>query len=77
VTLRHLMRIVAARIRLQGFIVSDYQGRIAEFHEGMGALVSEGNVRSTETVKEGLEATPEAFLALFSGGNVGKMLVSL
>jgi NADPH-dependent curcumin reductase CurA len=77
VSLRYLMRIVAARIRLQGFIVSDFQSRIAEFHVGMGALVSAGKVRSMETVRDGLAATPDAFLALFSGGNVGKMLVRL
>lgn len=77
VQLRYVMRIVAARIRLQGFIVSDFQSRISEFHEGMGALMQAGKVRSRETVKDGLEATPDAFLALFTGGNVGKMLVRL
>ena len=77
VQLRYLMRIVAARIRLRGFIVSDFQDRIAEFQADMGALVASGQVRSEETIHDGLEATPAAFLGLFSGGNSGKMLVRL
>jgi NADPH-dependent curcumin reductase CurA len=43
----------------------------------MGALVQAGKIRSEETVHDGLQATPEAFMALFSGGNSGKMLVRL
>ena len=77
VQLRYLMRIVAARIRLRGFIVSDFQDRIAEFQADMGALVADGQVRSEETIHDGLEQTPAAFLGLFSGGNSGKMLVRL
>ncbi|HEX8447786.1 MAG TPA: NADP-dependent oxidoreductase [Sphingomonas sp.] len=73
--LRYLMRIISARIQLRGFIVSDFQSRVGEFYSEMGALVAAGKIRSEETIKEGLETTPEAFLGLFSGGNVGKMLV--
>ncbi|WP_076073149.1 NADP-dependent oxidoreductase [Sphingomonas montana] len=75
VQLRYLMRIVAARIRLRGFIVSDFQAEADTFLREMGALVQAGKIRSEETVHDGLEATPEAFMALFSGGNSGKMLV--
>jgi len=77
VQLRYLMRIVAARIRLRGFIVSDFQDRIGAFQSDMAALVAAGKVQSEETVHDGLEATPDAFLGLFSGGNRGKMLVKL
>ena len=77
VALRYLMRVVAARIRLQGFIVTDFADRTAEFREGMVALVRSGAVTGRETVHVGLEAAPDAFLALFSGGNMGKMLVRL
>jgi NADPH-dependent curcumin reductase CurA len=75
--LRYLLRIIAARIRMQGFIVNDYLDRVTEFRDAMRGWMKDGLVRSDETVREGLEATPEAFLALFSGGNVGKMLVRL
>jgi NADPH-dependent curcumin reductase CurA len=72
---RFVTRIIGARIRLQGFIVSDYLPRIGEFHAAMGPLIASGAIKSHETVVEGLENMPEAFLGLFSGANTGKMLV--
>jgi NADPH-dependent curcumin reductase CurA len=77
VELRNLFRVIAARIRIQGFIVSDFRKRFDEFRQDMGQWVVEGRITSRETVMEGLESVPEAFLALFSGGNTGKMLVRL
>ncbi|WP_242416121.1 NADP-dependent oxidoreductase [Sphingomonas panni] len=76
-SLRYLMRVIAARIRIQGFIVSDYLGKIAEFQQGMGEIVASGNFQREETIVEGLENTLDAFLGLFSGQNRGKMLVKL
>ena len=76
-SLRFIMRIIAARIRLQGFLVFDYQSRMGEFHRDMAGWLKSGAVKSRETVVEGLERTPEAFLGLFEGANVGKMLVKL
>jgi len=75
--LRNMMRIVRARIRMQGFIIFDYNHRIGEFHAEMGQWMRDGLIRSDETVYEGLAETPRAFLDLFSGGNAGKMLVRL
>ena len=75
--LRFIMRIIAMRIRLKGFIVFDYQPRMQEFLAEMVPWVKSGKVKSEETVVEGLETTPEAFLGLFSGQNRGKMLVKL
>jgi NADPH-dependent curcumin reductase CurA len=76
-SLRYVMRIIAARIRLQGFLVFDYQARMDEFHREMAGWLKSGAVKSRETVVEGLERTPDAFLGLFRGANVGKMLVKL
>ncbi len=76
-TLRFIARIIAARIRLQGFIVSDYMTRMSELYAEMTPWLASGAVKSRETVAEGLEKTPEAFLGLFSGANTGKMLVRL
>ena len=76
-SLRFAMRIISARIRLKGFIVFDYFPRMAEFYAEMGPWVANGTVKSRETVVDGLENTPDAFLGLFKGENIGKMLVRL
>ncbi len=74
---KFIARIIAARIRLKGFLVFDYQSRMDEFYREMGPWVANGTLKSRQTVVEGLEATPDAFLGLFRGENTGKMLVRL
>jgi len=73
--LRYLARLIGMRMRVQGFIVSDYMDRAAEFYRDMGGWLKDGKLKRNETVFEGLETMPDAFLGLFSGGNTGKMLV--
>ncbi len=74
---RYIMRVIAMRIRVQGFIYTDFMPRLGEFHRDMGGWIASGAVKARDTVVEGLERTPEAFLGLFSGANTGKMLVKL
>jgi NADPH-dependent curcumin reductase CurA len=76
-SLRFIMRVIAARIRMQGFIVFDYFPRMAEFYRDMAPWVADGTVKSRETIVDGLENTRDAFLGLFKGENTGKMLVRL
>jgi NADPH-dependent curcumin reductase CurA len=75
--LRYLARVIQARIRLQGFIVTDFMSRMGEFYQDMGGMLQAGKLQRQETVHDGLDAMPDAFLGLFSGGNTGKMLVRL
>ena len=74
---RFIQRIIAARIQLKGFIVFDYFPRLPEFYAEMAPWLADGTVKSRETVVDGLENAPDAFLGLFSGANTGKMLVRL
>jgi hypothetical protein len=74
---RFVQRIISARIQLKGFIVFDYFPRMAEFYRDMGPWLASGAVKSRETILDGLESAPDAFLGLFKGENVGKMLVRL
>src|SRR5689334_1886750 len=76
-SLRFIMRIIAARIRMRGFIVFDFQSKMGDFYRDMGPWLASGAVKSKETVVDGLDQTPDAFLGLFSGANTGKMLVRL
>jgi hypothetical protein len=76
-SLRYITRIIGMRIRLQGFIYTDYLPRLGEFYRDMGLWIASGQVKSRDTVVEGLDRMPEAFIGLFEGANTGKMLVKL
>ena len=74
----YLIRTIPARIRMEGFIYTDqFFDCMEEFYADMGGLIAGGAVTMHETVRSGLEAAPEAFLGLFAGENIGKMLVRL
>ncbi len=75
--LRYIARVIGARIRIQGFIVSDFTDQAADFYRDMAGWMKDGKLTREETVVKGLEKTPDAFLGLFSGDNKGKMLVKL
>ena len=74
---RFIMRVIAMRIRMQGFIYTDYMGRLGEFYPEMGGWIASGKVKSRDTIVDGLDNTFDAFLGLFRGDNIGKMLVRL
>ncbi len=75
--LKFFIRTIPARIRTQGFIFTDYIAHMGTFLGEASALIASGQLKARETVVEGLERMPEAFLGLFSGANTGKMLVRL
>ena len=75
--LKYIMRVIAMRVRLQGFIYTDYLGQLGEFYRDMGAMMAAGQLKSRDTVMDGLDQTLDAFMGLFSGANTGKMLVKL
>lgn len=77
VTMKNLIRTIPARIRMEGFLYPDFLSDIPEFMTDMGAMIASGQVTSRETIKDGLESAPAAFLGLFTGENIGKMLVRL
>lgn len=74
---RNLMLIVGKKIRISGFIVSDHGGMRGEFLNEMEKWIQEGKIKSRETVVDGIENAVDAFLALFSGSNFGKMIVRI
>ena len=51
--------------------------RMRVFHRDMAGWIANGQVKTRDTVVEGLEKMPDAFLGLFTGQNTGKMLVKL
>ncbi|OWQ99743.1 NADP-dependent oxidoreductase [Sphingopyxis bauzanensis] len=76
--MKYLIRTIPARIRIEGFIYTDqFFDCMEEFYADMGGLIASGAVTMRETVHEGIESVPDAFLGLFAGENMGKMLVRL
>ncbi len=72
------MRIfLVRRIRIEGFIVSDHLKIWPKALAEVGGLVASGKLKYRETVREGLDAAPQALVDLLHGGNFGKMLVKL
>lgn len=60
---------------MQGFIVWNYADKFPEAMEHLSRWLAEGKLDYTETIVEGFENTPQAFLDLFEGKNKGKMMV--
>ena len=73
----NLFLAITNRLRLQGFIVRDHYDLLKEFHNAMTKWVGEGRIKWKETISEGIENAPKAFLGLFKGENFGKMLVKI
>lgn len=65
------------RLKVQGFIVSEHMEVWPEALKELGTLVGTGKLRPRESVAQGIEAAPEAFLGLLKGKNFGKQLVKL
>jgi NADPH-dependent curcumin reductase CurA len=70
--------VVTKRLTIHGFIVSDWiQKEGGAFGAEVGPLVRLGRLKAKETVIDGLEHSPRAFIDMLRGGNVGKMIVKI
>jgi NADPH-dependent curcumin reductase CurA len=74
---RGLIMAIGKQLRLEGFIVSSHGDMMPAFLADMSKWIAEGKIKWRETVEEGIENAPAAFLKLFKGENLGKMLVRL
>ena len=73
----NLFNITTKRLTMKGLIVSDWLDRQAEFQEEVGGYLRAGTLMSKETVVRGIDHAVAAFIGLFDGTNVGKMVVQL
>jgi NADPH-dependent curcumin reductase len=69
--------VLVKRLRVQGFIVMDYMSRYMEAATQLGKWKMFGKLKDRETIVEGLEKAPDAINMLFTGGNIGKLIVKV
>ncbi len=60
---------------MQGFIVGNYQSRFPEGIQQLTKWVKENKLTFKETIVHGFDQLPTAFIGLFDGKNIGKMIV--
>ncbi|MBX3591060.1 MAG: NADP-dependent oxidoreductase, partial [Burkholderiaceae bacterium] len=75
--LQNFRSVLVNRLRVEGFIVSEHMELWPEALRELAALVASGELKYRETIAQGLESAPEAFIGLLKGRNVGKQLVRL
>jgi NADPH-dependent curcumin reductase CurA len=73
----NLFNITTKRLTMKGLIVSDSLHLIAEFQQEVGGYFQAGKLKNQETVVTGIDRAVAAFLGLFEGKNIGKMVVKL
>jgi NADPH-dependent curcumin reductase CurA len=73
----NLFNITTKRLTMKGLMVFDWLDRQAEFEKEVGGYFKAGKVKHKETVVKGIDQAVGAFLGLFQGRNVGKMVVEL
>jgi len=69
--------VLVKRLRVEGFIIMDYASRFMEAATQLGQWKMFGKLKDRETIVEGLEKAPDAINMLFTGGNIGKLIVKL
>jgi NADPH-dependent curcumin reductase CurA len=73
----NLFNMITKRLTMKGLIVSDWLSRRGAFEREVGGLLRSGRLKNKETVADGIGQAVDAFLGLFQGKNVGKMVVKL
>ena len=73
----NIIMVIPQRLTIKGFIVTDHIDLMPDFMRDMAMWTKAGKMKWRETIVDGIEKAPEAFLGLFKGENIGKMLVRL
>ena len=74
---KNLFNLIYGRIRMEGFVASDFGHLNAAFVSDMTGWLKDGRIKYQETVLQGFERAPEGLIGLFEGRNSGKMLIKI
>ena len=73
----NLFKLIYARVRMQGFVASDFGHLQAQFVADMTGWLKDGRIKYQETVFDGFHRATEGLIGLFEGRNAGKMLIRI
>ena len=73
----NLFMMIGKRLTMTGFIVSDWSEHTGEFVKEVGGYLASGKLKLKETVVDGIDQAPQAFISLLTGVNIGKMVVRI
>lgn len=74
---KNLFSLIYGRIRMEGFVASDFAHLNAAFLADMTGWLKDGSIKYQETILDGFERAPEGLIGLFAGQNAGKMLIHI
>jgi NADPH-dependent curcumin reductase CurA len=72
-----LSNMIYNRITMKGFVVYEFNDMREQFLSDMIGWIKDGRMKYSETIHNGISEAPEALIGLFTGENIGKMLVKL
>ena len=73
----NLSYVIGKQLTMRGFIVVDHFDKLKQFYADMGKWIAQGKMKWKETIVNGIENAPAAFIGLFNGENFGKMIVKI
>jgi len=74
---KNLFNLIYGRVRMEGFVASDFPHLNQAFLSDMTGWLKAGKIKYQETVLDGFERAPEGLIGLFEGRNIGKMLIHI
>ena len=75
--IKNMAHVLVKRLTIKGFLIFDHLNDRKDFEDNMKKWIANNKIQWKETVVQGIENTPQAFIDLLNGKNIGKMLVKI
>ena len=75
--LKNMAHVLVKRLTIKGFLIFDHEEDIKDFENAMNEWIKNKQIKWKETIIEGIDNAPQAFIDLLNGKNIGKMLVKI
>ena len=75
--LKNMAHVLVKRLTIKGFLIFDHYDDYKDFENDMSNWVINKKIKWRETIVKGIENSPQAFLDLLNGKNIGKMIVKI